>query len=142
MKIWLICCRPKKFAGLVISALCCVLSGTASAEPITGVVTYVGTLPEVGDPSGFVHARFRFRLSESECGSDRAPKDRWIYVRSGRMDGGSQHNSVNFRNAYNTVMSGLLARTVAYISLEVPNCDPNSAQEINLSNAAMGLQPR
>jgi len=28
-------------------------------------------------------------------------KDRWIHVRSGRMDGKFQHNSANFRNAYN-----------------------------------------
>ncbi len=142
MKIGVFCGRRKPFAGVLISALCCALSGAVSAEPITGTVTYVGTLGEVGDTSGFVHARFRFRLSESVCGSDQARKDRWIHVRSGRMDGNFQHNSANFRNAYNTVMSGLLARTVVYIALDVPSCDANSVQEINLPNAAIGLAPK
>lgn len=142
MKNWLICCRLKKSAGLVILALCCALSGVASAEGVLGTVTFVGTTGEFREPSGVHHAQFRFRVSESVCGSDQTPKDRWILVRSGRMDGSFQHNSANFRNAYNTVMSGLLARTVLGIQFDVPDCDATKGQVVNLPNAAIGLYPK
>lgn len=125
---------------LVISALCCALAGAVDAETIHGTVTFVGTIGEFRDPNGSLHARFRLRLSESTCAAG-PKKDRWIHVRSGPMDGSFQHNSANFRNAYNTAMSGLLARTVVNMQLDgVPNCD--ESHEINLWQAQIGLYPK
>jgi hypothetical protein len=133
--------RFKRFGGLAIFALCCALSDAVGAETIHGTVTFVGTIGEFREPSGFLHAQFRLRLSESTCGSDQTRKDRWIHVKSGRMDGSLQHNSANFRNAYNTAMSGLLARTVLNMQLDgAPTC--NDFNEINLWNANVGLYPK
>jgi hypothetical protein len=129
--------------GIVISALCYALSGAASAQQgLTGTVNFLGTTGEFREANGVHHARFRFRVIESVCGSDQTPKERWVLVKSGRMDGDFQHNSANFRNAYNTVMSALLARTVLSIQLDVPDCDATRTQEVNLPSGAIGLFPK
>lgn len=129
--------------GIAISALCYAFSGAVSAQQgLIGTVNFLGTTGEFREANGVRHARFRFRVIESVCGSDQAPKERWVLVKSGRMDGDFQHNSANFRNAYNTVMSALLARTVFSIQVDVPDCDATRAQEVNLPSAAIGLFPK
>ena len=68
--------------ALVLGSL---FAGTASAETVFGKITFLGTLPEEFDGTAY-HARFRIRVSESTCGSDSAPKDRWIHVRSSNTE--------------------------------------------------------
>lgn len=133
-----------KFAGIVISTillLSLTVVGKVAAVSVYGRVTFVGTIGEQED-NGHYHARFRFKVSESTCTGDNTPKDRWIVVRSGWMDAPFQHNSANFRNAYNTVLSGLLARTVVHIQVDgVPSCDTSTSQFISLWNSQIGISP-
>ena len=68
--------------------------------------------------------------------------DRWFHTTSGRMDGAFQHNGPNFRNAYNTLLSGLLARSVTNVQVDgVPSCDETQVQTLALERAQIGLYP-
>jgi hypothetical protein len=70
-------------------------------------------------------------------GRDRA--ERWFHFRSGRADG-SQHNLATFRNAYSTVLSAFLARSVTSVQIGgLPSCD--DSQTIGLDTASIGLVP-
>jgi hypothetical protein len=70
-------------------------------------------------------------------GRDRA--ERWFHVRSGRADG-SQHNLATFRNAYSTVLSAFLARSVTSVQIGgLASCD--DSQTIGLDSASIGLVP-
>lgn len=134
-----------KFTGMVISTIL-MLSFTAVGEAavsVYGRVTFIGTTGQTFDTNDSTyHANFRFRVSESTCTGDQTSKERWIIVKSGRMDAPFQHNSANFKNAYNTVMSGFLARTVTHIQVDnVPSCDAGAAQFINLWESQIGLYP-
>jgi hypothetical protein len=72
----------------------------------------------------------------------RARAERWVHVRSGRIDDASSHNAVNFRNAYNTVLSGLLASTVTRLFIYgIPNCEETQVQTMDLPRATIGLAP-
>lgn len=72
----------------------------------------------------------------------RARAERWFHVRSGRIDDASSHNAVNFRNAYNTVLSGLLARTVTRLFIYgIPSCEETQVQTMDLPRATIGLAP-
>jgi hypothetical protein len=71
-------------------------------------------------------------------GRDRA--DRWFHVRSGRVDGSSPHNLATFRNAYHTVLTAFLARSVASVQVGgVPSC--GEGETISLDAANIGLLP-
>ena len=49
---------------------------------------------------------------------------------------------VNFRNAYNTVLSGLLASGVTRVFLYgTQNCEETQTQTIDLPRATIGLAP-
>ena len=70
-------------------------------------------------------------------GRDRA--ERWFHFRSGRADA-SQHNLATFRNAYNTVLSAFLARSVMSVQIGgLSSCD--DGQTIGLDTASIGLVP-
>lgn len=115
------------------------LVGGARAEAIFGKVNFVGTYSEYVEGAVY-HSQFRFRVTQSTCGNDKTPKDRWIHVRSGRMDGKFIHNMANFRNAYNTVISAFLAGKGVQVD-GVPSCDASKVQTINLWKAPIGLVP-
>jgi hypothetical protein len=71
-----------------------------------------------------------------------APTDRWFHVTSGPMDAASQHNAANFRNAYNTLLSALLAHTVAKVQIDgVSDCDETQVQNLALERAQIGIYP-
>jgi hypothetical protein len=71
-----------------------------------------------------------------------AHTDRWFHVTSGRMDGAVQHNGANFRNAYNTLLSALLAHTVVKVQIDgVPDCDETQVQTFPLERAQIGVYP-
>ena len=61
--------RSPARAGLMIVLLACALPGRVMAETVRGRVTFVGTLGDEQQPDGSRQARFRFRLSESSCGT-------------------------------------------------------------------------
>lgn len=65
-------------------------------------------------------------------------KDRWIHATSG---GTSDHNLATFRNAYNTLLSAFLARSVASVQVDVPSCDETQTQTIRLDSANIGIVP-
>jgi hypothetical protein len=132
-----------KSTGLAIVLLGCMVPCVVAAEQVVGRVSFVGTIGEFNEAPGVFHAQFRMRISESTCSSTgNVRRDRWIHVRSGRMDAPFQHNSVNFRNGYNTAMSGLLARTVVNIQVDgVPDCDADKIQQVNLWSSNIGLFP-
>lgn len=113
-------------------------SNAALAERINGKVSYIGTQNEYHTSTSGYHAVFRFRVSESVCGNDKTPKDRWVKIRSGRMDGAYAHNSANFKNAYSTVMASLLSGKTIEVD-GAPNCNAGDTQTINLWGAAIGL---
>ncbi|MDH5178105.1 MAG: hypothetical protein OEZ39_16490 [Gammaproteobacteria bacterium] len=108
------------------------------AETIFGKVAFVGTTSEYMEKAGVYHATFRFKVSQSICGNDKTPKDRWIVVRSGRMDGVFIHNMANFRNAYNTVITLLLSGKNLQLD-NVPSCDASKTQTVNLWGAWIGI---
>ncbi len=110
----------------------------ALAARINGKVTYVGTQAEYNTAAGGYQAVFRMRISESTCEADKAPKDRWVLVRSGRMDGIYAHNAANFENAYSTVMTSMLTGKVIEID-GVPNCTATAVQTLDLPHAGIGL---
>jgi hypothetical protein len=68
-------------------------------------------------------------------------KDRWIHATSGRLDEASGHNLATFRNAYNTLLSAFLARSVTSVQVDVPSCDETQTQTIRLDSASIGLVP-
>lgn len=109
------------------------------AATVYGKVTFVGTYSEFVENNNY-HSQFRFRVSQSTCGNDTAPKERWIHVKSGRMDGKFIHNMANFRNAYSTVLSAFLAGKGVQVDA-VPSCDASKVQTINLWNAWIGMIP-
>lgn len=118
---------------LVLGSL---FAGTASAESVYGKINFLGTISEEFD-AGF-HARFRMRVAQSTCGSDPTPTDRWIHVRSGRMDGEFAHNSPNLRNAYSTLLVAFLTGNNVQID-NVPSCDASVVQTIDLWGSNIGI---
>jgi hypothetical protein len=66
--------------------------------------------------------------------------DRWYHVTSGRIDGTDPHNASNLRNAYGTLLSGFLARSVSNAQIDgVPGCD--DFHTFALERAQIGLYP-
>jgi hypothetical protein len=102
------CLDPPVSTGLAVLLIACVLPTIGAAEVVSGRVTFLGTFGEERLPDGSLRARLRFRLSESTCGTSSDMADRWFHVWSGRMDAAQQGSSVNFRNAYSTLLSGFL----------------------------------
>jgi hypothetical protein len=71
-----------------------------------------------------------------------ARTDRWFHVTSGRMDGTFQHNAPNFRNAYSTLLTALLARSVTGVQIDgSPSCDWTQVQTFALDRAQIGIYP-
>jgi hypothetical protein len=65
--------------------------------------------------------------------------DRWFHVKSGRTDGPF---SANFRNAYSTLVSGFLARTVTSVQLDgIPDCGEAQVQTLSVDRIQIGLHP-
>jgi hypothetical protein len=109
----------------------------SSAESVYGTVSFVGTTGEYVE-GGAYQATFRFRLSNSSCAQDQTKAERWVVVHSGRMDGPYIHNSVNFRNAYTTVMTAFLTGKELQVD-GVQNCDSSKTQIVNLWSAQIGV---
>ena len=109
-----------------------------AGETVEGKVSYLGTLQEYTAPNEGYHAQFRMRVSQSICGNDKTPKDRWILVKSGRMEGAFAHNSVNTHNAFSAVLAAFLAGKNIQID-NVPNCNSATAQNINLWSSPIGI---
>ena len=71
-----------------------------------------------------------------------ARTDRWFHVTSGRMDGAFEHNAPNLRNAYSTLLTALLARSVTGVQIDgVPSCDWTQGQTFPLERAQIGIYP-
>jgi hypothetical protein len=111
-------------------------AGTASAETVFGKISFLGTISEQFD--GGYHAQFRMRVAQSTCGSDSTQRDRWIHVRSGRMDGQFAHNSANLKNAYSTLIVALATASNVQID-NVPSCDASVVQTIDLWASQIGI---
>lgn len=130
----------KSFASLLgpMVTMAVILSGSAEAwaSSIYGKVTFLGTLSEAYD-NGY-HAQFRFRLSNSTCDSNTTPGDRWVHVRSGRMDGAFAHNSANLRNAYDTLLNAFLTSKNVQVD-GVPNCTTTGVQTLDLWKGNIGM---
>ena len=109
----------------------------ALAARLNGRVTFIGTRAEdVQIPLQVRHARLQVRLSDSTCNGAGAPIDRVITIRSGRMDGAWAHNSANFRNAFDILMTSFLSNRIVEI-VGVPNCNVNNT--INLWDSWIGI---
>ena len=108
-----------------------------ATETVHGTVTFVGTLGDVQQADGTRLARFRFRLSESSCGNPpTGSSDRWFHV-TGKMDAPS------LGNAYRTLLTGLLARTVTVVQVDgVPSCNAAQVQTLAVERAQIALHPR
>jgi hypothetical protein len=131
--------KKSLFASIaMVFALLCLTATSSLASSVFGKVTFVGTIGEDATATNGYHAQFRFRVSNSTCDSDNVGKDRWIHVRSGRMDGIFAHNSANFRNAYNTVMTAFLSGKNIQVD-GVPSCDSSKTQTINLWSSSIGI---
>lgn len=130
--------KMAKLSALVVFGVTLIVGTDAMAARINGKVTYVGTMGEYHTSSEGYQATFRFRVSESTCGTDTAPKDRWIHVRSGRMDGVYAHNSANLKNAFTTVMTAMLSGKIIEVD-GAPDCNATQVQTINLWNSQIGL---
>jgi hypothetical protein len=111
-------------------------AGVASAATTVGKVTFVGTIGEEVI-SNVYHARLRVRV-HGTCDTDAAEADRWIHIRSGRMDNIFTHNSVNMRNAYSTLMSALLSGKDVQID-GLPNCSTTNVIDMDLWTGQVGL---
>ena len=109
----------------------------ATVRTVMGRITFVGTIGEKYS-DGVHQATFRIRLSESTCAGDDEKKERWIHVDSGRMSGELTHNLANFRNAYSTVLTALVAKK--YVQIDgVPSCNADSLQTIDLWSSQIGV---
>ncbi len=64
--------------GLLFFGFILLASDPALAERINGKVSYIGTQAEYHPSGSGYQAVFRFRISESTCGNDATPKDRWF----------------------------------------------------------------
>lgn len=124
---------------VVALSLSLIVTTAWSDETVSGNVSFVGTYGEYKEANANrYHAQFRIRLSNSTCGSDTTPRERWLHVRSGRMDGIFAHNAANFRNAYNSAMTALLADLKVQID-GVPSCDASKSQTIDLWGGRIGV---
>jgi hypothetical protein len=124
-----------QLTGLAL-ALAVLGADVALASTTVGKVTFVGTIGE--DCSDGCHARLRVRVLGTCDTTDTEIKDRWIHIRSGRMDGEFAHNSVNMRNAYSTLMAALLSGKDIQID-GLPNCSTESAIHIDLWASQVGM---
>jgi hypothetical protein len=120
--------------GLAL-ALALLGADVASAATIWGKVTFVGTISE--DSADGYHARLRVRINGT-CDTDAAVADRWIHIRSGRMEDIYAHNSANMRNAYSTLMAALLADKSVQID-GLPHCNAAEVISMDLWTGTVGL---
>ena len=125
-----------KMLLVVVLGLGFFASKDALAASVFGKVAFVGTIGEYTAPNEGLHAQLRVRISESTCTGDNNPTERWIHIRSGRMDGQFAHNSANFRNAFSLLMAAFLAGKTVQID-GVPNC--NASNTINLWSSQVGM---
>lgn len=106
------------------------------AESVYGKVTFIGTIGEYHNANEGYHAQLRFRVSDSTCTNANTPKERWIMIRSGRMDDKFVHNEANFRNAFSLLMAAFLSGKGVQID-GLPNC--NDHNTINLWSSQIGM---
>jgi hypothetical protein len=131
----------KKALPTVLGVIMCLvtpgLSQKGLASEILGKVTFVGTFPE-DSSDGTYHARLRVRINGT-CDSDTSVKDRWLIIRSGRMDGIYAHNAANMKNAYSTLTSALLSGKSVQIDYNATNCSTTSAINLDLWSSFVGM---
>jgi hypothetical protein len=107
----------------------------ASAATTWGKVTFIGTISE--EYSEGYHARLRVRI-HGTCDTDATAADRWIHIRSGRMEDIYAHNGVNMKNAYSTLMAALLADKSVQID-GLPHCSTTDVINMDLWTGHVGL---
>jgi hypothetical protein len=117
-------------------ALAVLNAGVASAATTWGTVTFVGTISEESHDGGF-SARLHVRVNGA-CDTDSAVADRWIIIRSGRMEGIYAHNGVNMKNAYSTLMAAFLANKTVEIG-GLPDCSTTSPILMDLWTGKVGM---
>ena len=113
-----------------------IAAGSAPAATLHGRVTFVGTLGEHHNGSDGYQAQFRFRLADSTCTNQSQPMERWIEVKSGRMEGDFAHNDANTRNAFSVLLAAFLSGKMVQID-GVPNC--NASNTIHLWSSNIGI---
>ncbi len=126
----------KRLAGLAIGALALLGASDATASSTIGRVTFLGTIPEEV-ASGAYGAQFRIRVFGT-CDNDTVAKERFIHVRTGRMDGAFAHNATNARNAYSTLLAASLAGKAVQID-GIANCSTTAAIDMALWAGFIGL---
>jgi hypothetical protein len=119
-------------AAMILAAL---VADVASASTTWGKVTFVGTFTQ--EYAQGYHARLRVRV-HGTCDADGAAADRWIIIRSGRMDDIYAHNSVNMRNAYSTLMAALLSGKNVQIG-GLSDCSMTDVIDMDLWTGDVGL---
>lgn len=125
---------------VIVLGLGFIASKNALAASVSGKVNFVGTVKEYTASNEGLHAQLRIRVSDSTCksGSNQTgqPTERWITIKSGRMDGQFAHNSANFRNAFSLLMAAFLSGKSVQID-GVPNC--NAGNTISLWSSQVGM---
>jgi hypothetical protein len=119
-------------AAMILAVL---VADVASAATTWGKVTFVGTISE--EYSEGYHARLRVRV-HGTCDTDATAADRWVHIRSGRVEDIYVHNSANMRNAYSTLMAALLADKSVQID-GLPHCNPAEVISMDLWTGTVGL---
>jgi hypothetical protein len=117
-------------------ALTLLAASDAGAAVIRGKATFVGTFSEEVS-GGTYSARARVRTFGT-CDNDNTPKERWVLIRSGRMDGVYVHNSVNMRNIYSTLTAALLSGKSIEI-FGVSGCNPSVELTADAFTALVGI---
>jgi hypothetical protein len=105
-----------------------------AAQSIYGKVSFIGTI-KASSLSNVGEIGFRFRLSQSTCGSNNIKKERWITVKSGRVDGKYEANGINYKTAYSTLLTSMLTEKHVQID-NVPTCNGGL---VNLSQLQIGI---
>lgn len=130
MKLWVL------IGALILGSFAA--APQASAATASGKVTFVGTMSEV-TANGFLQMRFRFRLTNSVCGTSTTPAPtRWIIVHSGYVGEPTTHNMANTRAAYNTLLAAFLSGKSVQVD-GVASCNAAVDQQINLWTSMIGI---
>lgn len=127
-------------ALVLLCALGTFVESNAIAASIYGTVGFVGTINQYTASNEGYQAQLRVKVVNSTCktntGENNQPTDRWIGIRSGRMDGQFAHNSVNFRNAFSLLMAAFLSGKMVQIDGPL-NC--NTSNTIDLWSSTVGM---
>jgi hypothetical protein len=123
-----------------------ILMGSLFAQPgwaasVVGRVTFLGTIDVQSDGTSRWN-RFRIRISESTC--DQAmPKERWIVVRSDRLDPDRPDRdrpsrAADYRNAYSTLLAAFLSGNS--VQIDAPSLDCRAdIQVLEITSMNIGI---